>query len=89
MDSNIFTELYYKEKLGTAIKSICLDRGIPQKEATKILGIDQSKVSALFCGRLASFSIYRLVSFVLKLGGEVKFSESSIEIRCKIYKGYI
>ena len=40
--------------------------------AAEILDVDQPKVSALIRGRLAGFSLDRLVRFLVLLGGDVE-----------------
>ena len=42
-----------------------------QKQAAKILEIDQPKISALIRGRLRSFSLERLIHFLNELGQNV------------------
>ena len=46
-------------------------RGLTQTEAAEVLQIDQPKVSALVRGRLAGFSLDRLVRFLVLLGSDV------------------
>ncbi|MBM3240470.1 XRE family transcriptional regulator [Candidatus Poribacteria bacterium] len=53
-----------KAQLALMIYDIIDERGLTQVEAARILGISQPKVSALRNGRLASFSIERLFSFL-------------------------
>ena len=54
------------------INQIIENRGLTQVEAGKTLGVNQPKVSALINGRLAEFSIERLIHFLNKLDLDVK-----------------
>lgn len=47
------------------------DRGLTQVEAAKALEIDQAKVSNLTRGRIAGFSVERLMKFVAALGWDI------------------
>jgi predicted XRE-type DNA-binding protein len=55
-------------KLGAAIER----QGLTQAAAAQILEVDQPKVSALIRGRLAGFSLDRLVRFLVLLGSDVE-----------------
>lgn len=55
-------------KIGTTIER----RGLTQAAAAALLEIDQPKVSALTRGRLAGFSLDRLVRFLVLLGSDVE-----------------
>ncbi len=65
---NVFEDLGFadaeerlaKAKLAAIINKIIEERGLSQKEAAKILGLNQPKVSALKSGNLKGFSIERL-----------------------------
>lgn len=46
--------------------------GITQAEAAKRLGVDAPKISALVNGKLAGFSIERLLRFLTLLGQDVR-----------------
>jgi predicted XRE-type DNA-binding protein len=48
------------------------DCGFTQEEAGRILGIAQPRVSELSRGRLASFSLEKLLEFARKLGMDVE-----------------
>ena len=83
---NIFKDLGFadaeekmaKAKLASIINKIIKDRGLTQKMACKILGINQPKVSALKNGRLKGFSMERLFSLLEALDQHIE-----ITIRCK------
>jgi predicted XRE-type DNA-binding protein len=49
-------------------------RHLTQSHAASILGIDQPKVSALKQGHLSSFSIERLMRFLVLLGQDVEIT---------------
>jgi predicted XRE-type DNA-binding protein len=65
-------EALLKAELALQIGRIIDDRGLTQTAAAKVLGVDQPKVSALLRGRLAGFSIDRLVRFAATLGQDVE-----------------
>jgi predicted XRE-type DNA-binding protein len=60
-----------KVKLVMQINLIMEERGLNQKDAAKLLGIDQPKISALSTGQLAGFSIQRLFRFLHTLGQDI------------------
>jgi predicted XRE-type DNA-binding protein len=61
-----------KSRLASMIYDIIEERELTQVEAAKILGISQPKVSALRNGRLAGFSIERLLAFLRKLDRDIE-----------------
>ncbi|MSQ24593.1 MAG: XRE family transcriptional regulator [Chloroflexi bacterium] len=77
---NIFTDLGIPEpeemlaKAGLAhqICAIVEERGLTQIQAARLLGVTQPKVSLLTRGRLAGFSMERLVHFLLLLQCDVE-----------------
>jgi predicted XRE-type DNA-binding protein len=64
-------EAQVKADLVDRIVGIIQQRKLTQVQAAKALGVDQPKVSALMRGRLADFSIERLLRFLLLLGNDV------------------
>ena len=78
--SNVFEDLGHprpaealaKAELARKIGAIIERRGLTQAVAAEILEVDQPKVSALKRGRLAGFSLDRLVRFLVLLGSDVK-----------------
>jgi predicted XRE-type DNA-binding protein len=78
--SNVFADLGHprpaealaKAELARKIGAIIERRGLTQAMAAEILEVDQPKVSALTRGRLAGFSLDRLVRFLVLLGSDVK-----------------
>ena len=65
-------EALAKAELARKISAIIERRGLTQAAAAAVLEIDQPKVSALARGRLAGFSLDRLVRFLVRLGSDVK-----------------
>ena len=77
---NVFEDLRYtrpaealaKAELARKIGALIAKRGFTQAAAAEVLQIDQPKVSALVHGRLAGFSLDRLVRFLVLLGSDVE-----------------
>ena len=65
-------ELQAKSDLAHEISTAIDERGLSQRKAAEILGIDQPKVSALVRGRLSGFSMERLYRFLNALGRDVE-----------------
>lgn len=65
-------EAFAKAELAHKIVSMVEDRGLTQAAAAKLLQVDQPKISALKRGRLAGFSLDRLVRFLVLLGHDVE-----------------
>jgi predicted XRE-type DNA-binding protein len=63
-----------KAKLARALCVLIEKEGLSQSAAARRLGIDQPKVSALVRGRLADFSLDRLMRLLLNFGHDVKIS---------------
>ena len=61
-----------KVELARQVGAIIRARGLSQKAAGQVLGIDQPKVSALLAGQLAGFSLERLTRFLTLLGRDVQ-----------------
>jgi predicted XRE-type DNA-binding protein len=64
-------DLLAKAELTAKIIEEIQRRRLTQSQAAAILGIDQPKVSALKQGHLSSFSIERLMRFLVLLGQDV------------------
>jgi len=64
-------ELLAKVELALQITTMIRQRHMTQMQAAEVLDVDQPKVSALMCGRLAGFSIERWLRFLLSLGADV------------------
>ena len=67
-------DLLAKADLTAKIIEEILRRRLTQRQAAAILGIDQPKVSALKQGNLSSFSIERLMRFLVLLGRDVEIT---------------
>lgn len=67
-------ELLAKAELAIRVTGILRRRRLTQVQAAEILGVDQPKVSALIRGRIAGFSIERLLRFLLLLGADVSIT---------------
>ena len=65
-----------KAELARSITAIIQERGLTQREATQVLGIDQPKVSAITRGRLGDFSLERLLKLVNRLGMDIDIAVS-------------
>lgn len=65
-------ELQVKADLVYEISRTIEERGLSQRQAAKILRVDQPKVSALVRGQLKGFSIERLYRFLNALGKDVE-----------------
>jgi predicted XRE-type DNA-binding protein len=65
-------EALAKAELAMRICEIIAERGLTQRQAAKLLGIDQPKVSALVRGRLEGFSLGRLFRFLNALDRDVE-----------------
>lgn len=60
-----------KARLAIQINLLIKGKKLTQKEAAKLLEIDQPKISALHRGKLAGFSLERLFRFLNILGQEI------------------
>lgn len=65
-------EALAKPESARKISAIVERPGLTQAVAAEILEVDQPKASALARGRLAGFSLDRLVRFLVLLGSDVK-----------------
>ena len=61
-----------KAELARKISEQLTKRRLTQASAAELLNVDQPKVSALVRGRLAGFSLDRLVRFLVLLGSDVE-----------------
>jgi predicted XRE-type DNA-binding protein len=77
---NVFTDMGFAEpddeltraQLASRIQQIITQRRLTQVAASRLMGIDQPKVSALLNGRLANFSSARLMRLLTALGQDVE-----------------
>jgi predicted XRE-type DNA-binding protein len=67
-------DLLAKAELTAKIIEEIQRRRLTQSQVAAILGIDQPKVSALKHGHLSSFSIERLMRFLVLLGRDVEIT---------------
>jgi predicted XRE-type DNA-binding protein len=67
-------DLLAKAELAAKIIAEIQRRRLTQSQAAAILGIDQPKVSALKQGKLAGFSIERLMRLLLVLGRDIEIT---------------
>jgi predicted XRE-type DNA-binding protein len=65
-----------KAELARSVATIIQKRGLTQREAARILEIDQPKVSAITRGRLGDFSLERLLMLVNRLGMDIDIAVS-------------
>jgi len=77
-------EYLAKTKLAYQINRLIEDRGLKQIEAAELLGIDQSKISALACGRLSGFSMERLFRLLTTLNQDIVIMVKPHDKRLKI-----
>ena len=61
-----------KVKLASMIYDIIEAKGLTLIETTQLLGIDENKLVALKNGRLQSFSLEKLFSFLVALGQNIE-----------------
>lgn len=77
---NVFADLGHprpaealaKAELARKIAELIAKSRLTQAAAAELLNIDQPKVSALVRGRLAGFSLDRLVRYLVLLGSDVE-----------------
>ncbi len=69
-------ELLAKAELARRIADLAAQRRLTQAEAAHILGTTQPKVSELFAGKLAGFSVERLIRFLNAFGQDVEIRVS-------------
>ena len=65
-------ERLLKAELGRQIRHLITTRKLTQTAAGKLLGVPQSQVSILVRGKLAGFSVERLVGYLNALGQDVE-----------------
>jgi predicted XRE-type DNA-binding protein len=77
---NVFTDLGFKQpeemqaktQIAFLISQIVNHRHMTQKEAATELGLTQPKVSNIMAGRLAGFSLEKLMMLMVKLNRDVE-----------------
>jgi predicted XRE-type DNA-binding protein len=88
--ANIFKDLGFDDEeagnllirsdLMLQVKRIIKERGWTQMEAAKELGVQQPRVSDLFQGHIGEFSVDMLVSWLSRLGYDVKVTLKRKEV---------
>lgn len=76
LDLSASEELLAKAELARRIADVAARRRLTQAAAARILGTTQPKVSELFAGKLAGFSVERLIRFLNALGQDVEIRVS-------------
>ena len=81
---NVFTDLGFSPEMSTKltmradlmvrIREIVAENKWTQREAAEILGITQSRVSDLVCGKWEKFSLDMLITLVTRAGKHVELS---------------
>ena len=61
-----------RSQIMSRITQLIRERGLTQKEAAKLFGISQPKVSCLMRGKLSMFSLEHLLELLNALGRDVK-----------------
>ncbi|MGV8084153.1 MAG: helix-turn-helix domain-containing protein [Coriobacteriia bacterium] len=64
-------EALAKADLAIQIRSIASHRHLTQAETARLLGTTQLKISDLFAGKLAGFSLERLIKYLMLLNRDV------------------
>jgi len=72
-------ERMLKAQLAVQIRRFIEEKGWTQTEAAEAVGLDQPKISHLLRGRLAGFSVDRLLSILNRLGHSVEVRISAEE----------
>lgn len=76
---NVFADLglpdaeieFAKAQLAAMLRDIIRERRLTQKQAARVLGIDQAKVSAIMNGKVSGYTYDRLVRYLNQLGRDV------------------
>lgn len=79
---NVFADLEFdnpeeellKAELARRIATVIQERGLTQAQAAKAMGINQPKVSDIFRGRTAGYSVERMMRFLVLLGCNVRIA---------------
>ena len=67
-------DVLVKAELVAKIMQEIVRRRLTQSQAADLLAVDQPKISALKQGKLSSFSIERLLRFLLLLGRDIEIT---------------
>jgi predicted XRE-type DNA-binding protein len=66
--------LKVRSTLMTSLTTLIAERGLTQKEAAKMLGVTQPRISDLVCGKIDRFSVDMLILMLTAAGAEVRVS---------------
>jgi predicted XRE-type DNA-binding protein len=87
---NVFSDLGFpyaeavnlmaRSELMMAIEKVIKDRGLTQRQAAKILGVGQPRVSDLHSGKIERFTVDMLMRWLAKLGKQVQISIVEAEV---------
>lgn len=72
-------ERLLKAQLAAQIRRFIEEKGWTQSKAAEVIGLDQPKVSNLLRGRLAGFSVDRLLNILNRLGHNIEVRISARE----------
>ena len=61
-----------KADIALKISTMITRQGFTQKQAAKVLGVDQPRVSDLMRGKLSGFTVDRLLGYINTLGSDVE-----------------
>ena len=73
-DSHEATNMKIRAELLLEIREYIRKKGLKQKDAAALLGINQPEVSALMNGHIFKFSIDALVNMLARIRRELKFT---------------
>ena len=74
-------EAQLKSRLALRLYKAIQDKGLTQRQAAEILGVDHAKVSAIVNGRLEGYSIDRLFRFLNALDVNVEIKLDAMPAR--------
>jgi predicted XRE-type DNA-binding protein len=77
--------LYVRSELMYALSDIIRDRGLKQKDAAKLFGVSQPRISDLKRGKMDAFTIDSLVTMLARAGMRVKVNVVDIATEPKTY----
>lgn len=77
--------LYVRSELMYALTDIVRDRGLKQKDAAKLFGVSQPRISDLKRGKMEAFTIDSLVTMLAHAGMRVKVDVVDIANEPKTY----
>jgi predicted XRE-type DNA-binding protein len=76
-----------KAQFASRIRQIIGERGWTQSKAAKVMGVDQPKVSAIVRGRLRSFTLDRLLTYLARLNVTVSFTMNTTRGKATVRRG--